>query len=81
MNALKGVSRFLSGLLLQAPGFELAFRAMACLLAIVSVGGVSFVTPPMGMRQASKSAMERFATNRAEARRGTVSARPPPRVS
>ena len=64
-NAMKGVGFFLGGLLLQAVGFQTALWIMAALLAFVFIGVVSFVPPLMGKAQASKSAKELFAKNRA----------------
>jgi predicted MFS family arabinose efflux permease len=64
-NAMKGVGFFLGGLLLQAVGFQAALWTMATLLAFVFIGVVSFVPPLMGKAQASKSAKELFAKNRA----------------
>jgi len=64
-NAMKGVGFFLGGLLLQAVGFQAALWIMAALLAFVFIGVVSFVPPLMGKAQASKSAKELFAKNRA----------------
>jgi len=64
-NAMKGVGFFLGGLLLQAVGFQAALWIMAALLAFVFIGAVSFVPPLMGKAQASKSAKELFAKNRA----------------
>lgn len=64
-NAMKGVGFFLGGLLLQALGFQHALWLMAGLLAVVFLGVLSLVPPLMGQREASKSARELFAKNRA----------------
>ena len=64
-NAMKGVGFFLGGLLLQSVGFQTALWIMAGMLACVLIGVVGFVPPLMGKGQASKSARELFAKNRA----------------
>ncbi len=64
-NAMKGVGFFLGGLLLDQLGFRGSLWAMAGLLALILVGVVLSLPPMMGKSNASKSAKELFAKNKA----------------
>ena len=64
-NAMKGVGFFLGGLLLEALGFRGALWAMAAMLGLILLGVVTALPAMMGKANASKSARELFAKNRA----------------
>lgn len=64
-NAMKGVGFFLGGLLLESLGFRGALWAMAAMLGLILLGVLTSLPAMMGKANASKSARELFAKNRA----------------